>query len=166
MLPLPFTCTDPPGRFSWCWGAALRAKPARARRCATAWRARACVCAQCARAVRSHGDGFGVDYDKMACWCLTDDKEKTTSIADAGARIEAFTARIEDLTAVGVRPNTEFENHEVVVAKNQGALEEATAIREKQAAEFDADVVDRLESISELRAAVTGLSKHNSGSQL
>ena len=27
-------------------------------------------------------------YDKMACWCETNDKEKTKSIADAEARIE------------------------------------------------------------------------------
>jgi len=38
-------------------------------------------------------------YDKMACWCETNDKEKTKSIADAEARIEDLTTKIEELTA-------------------------------------------------------------------
>merc|ERR1719316_647534 len=38
-------------------------------------------------------------YDKMACWCETNDKEKTKAIADAEARISDLTTRIEELTA-------------------------------------------------------------------
>merc|ERR1719478_652815 len=38
-------------------------------------------------------------YDKMACWCETNDKEKTKSIADAEARIADLTTKIEELTA-------------------------------------------------------------------
>merc|ERR1711874_543312 len=38
-------------------------------------------------------------YDKMACWCETNDKEKTKSIAEAEARIEDLTTKIEELTA-------------------------------------------------------------------
>merc|ERR1719441_41096 len=36
-------------------------------------------------------------YDKMACWCETNDKEKTKAIADAEARIEDLTTKIEEL---------------------------------------------------------------------
>merc|ERR1719453_840382 len=39
-------------------------------------------------------------YDKMACWCETNDKEKTKSIADAEARISDLTTKIEELTAM------------------------------------------------------------------
>merc|ERR1719297_758348 len=38
-------------------------------------------------------------YDKMACWCETNDKEKTKSIAEAEARIEKLTTTIEEYTA-------------------------------------------------------------------
>merc|ERR1719217_1372714 len=38
-------------------------------------------------------------YEKMACWCETNDKEKTKAIADAEARIEDLTSAIESLTA-------------------------------------------------------------------
>merc|ERR1711972_249167 len=41
--------------------------------------------------------------------------------------------------------------------------DQATAIREKQLAEFNAEEKDLLESISALKAAITVLSKHHGG---
>jgi len=103
-------------------------------------------------------------YDKMACWCETNDKEKTKSIADAEARIEDLTTKIEELTANSARLGTEIKNLEKEVAANQEALDQATAIRQKQLAEFNAEEKDLLESISALKAAVVVLSKHHSNS--
>merc|ERR1719355_530357 len=101
-------------------------------------------------------------YDKMACWCETNDKEKTKSIADAEARISDLTTKIEELTANSARLNTEIKNLEKEVAENQAALDKATALRQKQLAEFNEEEKDALEAISALKAAVTVLSKHNS----
>merc|ERR1712194_743221 len=64
------------------------------------------------------------------------------------------------------RLNTEIKNLEKEVAANQEALDQATAIREKQLAEFNAEEKDLLESISALKAAITVLSKHHGGSLL
>merc|ERR1712061_645641 len=100
-------------------------------------------------------------YDKMACWCETNDKEKTKSIADAEARIEDLTTKIEELTASSARLNTEIKNLEKEVAQNQDSLAKATALREKQLAEFNAEEKDLLESISALKAAITVLAKHH-----
>merc|ERR1719359_1938069 len=55
-------------------------------------------------------------YDKMACWCETNDKEKTKSIAEAEARIADLTTKIEELTAASARLNTEIKNLEKEVA--------------------------------------------------
>merc|ERR1712157_703085 len=101
-------------------------------------------------------------YDKMACWCETNDKEKTKAIADAEARISDLTTKIEELTASSARLNTEIKNLEKEVAENQAALDKATAIRQKELAEFNAEEKDVLQSISALKSAVTVLSKHNS----
>merc|ERR1712129_65426 len=60
----------------------------------------------------------------------------------------------------------EIKNLESEVAKNQEALDKATAIREKQLAEFNAEEKDLLESISAMKAAVTVLSKHQGGAFL
>merc|ERR1719174_722376 len=105
-------------------------------------------------------------YDQMACWCETNDKEKTKAIADAETRIKDLTANIEELTALSAQLNTEIKNLEQEVAKNQEALDQATALRQKQLAEFNAEEKDMLGAISALKSAVTVLSKHNSASMM
>jgi DNA repair exonuclease SbcCD ATPase subunit len=102
-------------------------------------------------------------YDKMACWCETNDKEKTKSIADAESHIEDLTTKIEELTAGSARLNTEIKNLEKEVAENQNALDQATAIRQKELAEFNAEEKDLLQSIGALKSAITVLSKHQAG---
>merc|ERR1719356_669471 len=102
-------------------------------------------------------------YDKMACWCETNDKEKTKSIKEAEARIFALETKIEEDTAATARLAAEIKNTEQEVAKNQESLDQATAIREKELAEFNAEEKEMLEAISALKAAITVLSKHHGG---
>jgi len=105
-------------------------------------------------------------YDQLACWCETNDKEKTKAIADAEAKIEDLTTKIEELTASSARLNTEIKNLEKEVAENQEALDSATAIRQKELAEFNAEEKDALQAISALKSAVTVLSKHHDSALL
>merc|ERR1719253_2345728 len=104
-------------------------------------------------------------YEKVACWCETNDKEKTQAIADAEARITDLTSTIEEATAQSARLNTEIKNLEAEIAKNQEALDKATALRQKELAEFNGEEKDMLQSIGALKSAVTVLSKHNSFAQ-
>merc|ERR1719409_2085308 len=94
-------------------------------------------------------------YDQMACWCETYDKEKTKSIASGEARIGELTSKIEELTGLSAQLNTEIKILSEEVAKNQAALDEATAMRQKELAEFTAEEKDMLFSISALKQAVT-----------
>jgi chromosome segregation ATPase len=105
-------------------------------------------------------------YDKVTCWCETNDKEKTKSIADGEAKIKALTISIEEYTALSAQLNTEIKNLESEVAKNQKALDEATATRMKELAELQGEEKDMLGAISALKSAVTVLSKHNSAASL
>merc|ERR1719191_2137147 len=105
-------------------------------------------------------------YEKMVCWCNTNDKEKTKSIKDAEAHIEALTHSIEEGTAASARLNTEIANLEKEVAANQNALDKATAMRTKDLAEFTAEEKDLLQSIGSLKAAIAVLSKHHGGAAL
>merc|ERR1719316_1833495 len=105
-------------------------------------------------------------YEKMACWCETNDKEKTKAIADAEAHINDLTVKIEELSAMSARLSTEIKNLEKEVADNQDALDKATALRRKELAEFNAEEKDVLASINALKAAITVLSKHHGGSLL
>merc|ERR550514_1666879 len=105
-------------------------------------------------------------YEAMGCWCETNDKLKTQAIADAKQRINDLTALIEELTANSARLNTELSNLNKEVSKNQQALDTATALRQKNSAEFVAEEKDMLQSIGSMKSAVVALSKHNKGSAL
>merc|ERR1719160_1137003 len=98
----------------------------------------------------------------VACWCETNDKEKTAAIEEAEAHITDLTSSIEELTAQSSRLNTEIKNLEAEIAKNEEALAKATAIRQKELAEFNGEEKDMLQSIGALKSAVTVLSKHHS----
>merc|ERR1719146_552649 len=102
----------------------------------------------------------------MGCWCETNDKAKTKSIADAEQAISDLTAAIEELTASSARLNTEIANLEKEVAKNSQALDSATAMREKELAEFNAEEKESLQTISSLKSAVIALSKHHEAAML
>ena len=56
-------------------------------------------------------------YEQMGCWCTTNDKEKTKSIADAEQRIGSLTTAIESLTGESARLNTEIPNLQKEVAR-------------------------------------------------
>merc|ERR1719301_278098 len=63
-------------------------------------------------------------FEKMGCWCETNDKEKTKAIADAKKRIEALTAAIEAGTAKSSSLETEIEKLGKDIAKSTSALEQ------------------------------------------
>jgi DNA repair exonuclease SbcCD ATPase subunit len=100
-------------------------------------------------------------YEKLACWCETNDKEKTASIEEAESRITALTSSIEEGTAMSSRLNTEIKNLEKEIARNQESLDKATAMRQKELAEFNAEEKDVLQSIGALKSAIIVLSGHH-----
>merc|ERR1719428_129835 len=85
----------------------------------------------------------------------------TTSIDDAESTITDLTATIEEATATSARLNTEIKNLAAEIAKNQAALDKATALRQKELAEFNAEEKDVLQSIGALKSAITVLGKHH-----
>merc|ERR1719313_2622923 len=105
-------------------------------------------------------------YEKLACWCETNDKEKTKAIADAEALIETLTSTIEELSATSARLNTEIKNLEGEVKEEQDALDQATALRAKELAEFNSEEKDALLNIQALKNAILVLSKNHPGAAL
>merc|ERR1719333_1439430 len=73
-------------------------------------------------------------YDKIGCWCETNDKEKTKSIKDAETRIKDLSTKIEELSAMSAKYATEIKNAKAEVAEDQESLEQATEMRKKQLA--------------------------------
>merc|ERR1719407_179727 len=83
-------------------------------------------------------------YDKMVCWCETNDKEKSKAIADAEQHITDLGAQIEEQTGLSARLSAEIAALNTEVAENSDALDKATAMREKELAEFTANEADSL----------------------
>merc|ERR1719265_2902119 len=47
-------------------------------------------------------------YQKLACWCETNGKEKTAAVETAQAKITQFTGEIEEMSAKSIRLNSEI----------------------------------------------------------
>jgi len=105
-------------------------------------------------------------YESMSCWCETNDKAKTKAISDAEAKIGILTAAIEEYAANAARLNTEIANLEKEVAENTDALDKATALRQKELAEFTNEEKESLGTIASLKSAIAALSKHHDAALL
>jgi len=100
-------------------------------------------------------------YDRVACWCKVNNKEKSQNIKDAETLITQLTSEIEEHTANSARLATEIENLEGEVAKNAEALKTAQELRDKQEASFTQEEKDLMQSVGALEAAIVVLSKHH-----
>merc|ERR1719359_1827606 len=105
-------------------------------------------------------------FEALGCWCETNDREKTKAIADAQTRIQKLNADIEKFAGTSGQLNTEISDLQAEVAENTKALDTATALRQKQLAEFTEEEKDMLASIGSLGSAVGALAKHHGGSLL
>jgi len=103
-------------------------------------------------------------FSKFACWCETNDKEKSKAIKDGTQHIADLTAAIEEYASGSQRLTSEIAALKVQVEQQTNSLNEATAIREKEAAEFHAEEKDMINSITSLKGAVVTLGKaHGEG---
>merc|ERR1719428_2163480 len=75
-------------------------------------------------------------YDKMMCWCETNDKLKTKAIADNEQLLEQLEAFIPEAAAKISTLQTEVKILKDDIASGKQELPEATAIREKEQGEF------------------------------
>jgi len=101
-------------------------------------------------------------YEKLACWCTTNEKDKTEAVAIAEKSIVTLTGAIETLTAKSAELKATIERIQKAVDKSQAALDKATAIREKENAEFTASEKELIESIASVDSAIEEIGKHNS----
>jgi hypothetical protein len=102
-------------------------------------------------------------YDKLACWCNTNEGEKGTAITEASAKISDLTSTIESLTAKTAELTETIKQLEADAAQGKSALASATALREKEAKEFQGQETDAMVNVKNLEAAILVLSKHHGG---
>jgi chromosome segregation ATPase len=102
-------------------------------------------------------------YDKMVCWCETNDKEKTKAIADADTSLNDLQADIESRAAREGQLGTKIAALKEELAQKKAALKKATEIREKERAEFYAEENEAVQAVTMLKNAIQILSKHHAG---
>jgi hypothetical protein len=102
-------------------------------------------------------------YDKMVCWCETNEKQKTKAVADAEAADKELSAEIESRAAKFGELSTEIASLKKQIAEDTAALKEATAIREKEAGAFSAEEKELMQNVVNVKNAIQVLSKHHSG---
>jgi len=100
-------------------------------------------------------------YDKVACWCETNDKEKTQAIKDSKEKITYLTVKIEELGALVGRLTAELAFIEKKKVTLNMSLKTKTDMRFKELAEFNEEEKDMLEAIEALKAAIVVLGKHH-----
>merc|ERR1719387_164537 len=74
--------------------------------------------------------------EKLGCWCVTNEKEKTKAVADAKNKVTDLTASIEEFTAKSAQLKVDIESLKSEVAEKSTSIEESTALREKEGNEF------------------------------
>merc|ERR1719389_1348950 len=105
-------------------------------------------------------------YDKLGCWCETNEKEKTKANAINTQKVTDLTSSIEELTAKSAQLKTDIEEAKKQVAAAETSLEEATSIREKESNEFFESEKDAIQNIESVKGAVMALSKTQEGAAL
>jgi hypothetical protein len=105
-------------------------------------------------------------YDKMVCWCETEEKTKTKAIADADAKDKDLVSEIEERSARQGVLLTEIAQAKKDIGEETAALAEALEIREKEQGEFMSEEKETIQALTNLKNAIQVLSKHHGGSFL
>ncbi len=83
----------------------------------------------------------------MVCWCETNEKEKTKAIADADQKITDLVALIEEKAARSAELETQIEQLKKEIGEESEAMDQATAMREKEAGEFRQEEKDLVQAM-------------------
>jgi len=103
-------------------------------------------------------------YDKMVCWCETNEKEKTKDIGVAEGKTADLMSEMEARSAAKGELSTKVKALKRQIAADTESLKEAVALREKDAASFSAGEKETMQAVTNLKNAVTVLSRHQASS--
>jgi len=98
-------------------------------------------------------------YDKFMCYCKNGAGALAKSIADAETKAPALTAAIEEGAGKLTQLKTDIKAHQADRSGAKTAMDEATALRTKEAGEYAAVSGDLKTNIGAISKAVTALEK-------
>jgi hypothetical protein len=97
-------------------------------------------------------------YDKYACWCETTTARKATAIEDAKVSIESLGHKVLSNKGKSATEGSEIADLNKDISKNEDAQAKATAIREKENGDYQANKAEMEQAIGSLEKAVVVLS--------
>lgn len=110
--------------------------------------------------LKAEADKEAEMYERMVCWCETNEKEKKQAIVEAEAKDVQLTSEIEARSAKFGELAADIANTKQEVAENTEALKTATSIREGEAEKFRGEENDMVQAVTNLRNAIAVLAKH------
>merc|ERR1719453_2805252 len=105
-------------------------------------------------------------FDKFMCYCKSGVGDLETSISDAEAKAGELPSQIEEAEGELTQLKEDLKKAQTDRAAAKTAIEEATAIREKEAAAFAAESGDLKTNIAAIVKAVAALEKGMGGAFL
>merc|ERR1719355_483248 len=82
--------------------------------------------------LKAEAKGDEEAYDKMQCYCRTNDAEKSKAISDGETKSAELTHAIEENTAKASTLSSEIDTLNAEIAANQDGLAKSTEIRNKE----------------------------------
>lgn len=104
--------------------------------------------------------------EKMECWCKDTKGDTTSDIEKSTGEIAAKSAEAAEQAGKASEASAKAKDAESKVAEARKALDDDTAARAKEQADFQETEKELVQSIGALESAVTVLSKHNSFMQV
>merc|ERR1719156_78024 len=105
-------------------------------------------------------------FDKFMCFCSGSNGDLTKKGADAKAAIEELTAKLKSEEAEKVQITQALIDHKKDRESAKADIEQATMLREKEAAEFAAEKADSETNIAAMGKAIPALEKGMGGAAL
>lgn len=100
-------------------------------------------------------------YDKVKCWCETNDKERTKSITEAEAHIEDLFSTVKEAASKSGQLKAEIKHLQDQVADMRASLTKASEIREQEMSRFTGEEKETLQTVSALKSAITAIQRQH-----
>jgi hypothetical protein len=100
------------------------------------------------------------NYEKLSCWCETNNKDKTDAIAQYESDVKTLESEIESRTKRAERLKDAIKAKEEEVSQTQESIVSTEKQREKEGLKNQAEIVELTKNIEAVKGAVVVLSKH------
>merc|ERR1719443_704202 len=104
--------------------------------------------------IEADGKAESKIYNKYACWCETTSARKATNIHQAMADIKSLSTQVLEYKGAVATLASEITELSSEMQDNQGAQDEATAIRQKENGEYEAQKAEMEQTLNALERGI------------